>query len=196
MMVTSTWVPRGLRIAAVTALLYTPSCQVPAEVRPFAPGMQRSSVEGSFMSSETTDDFGGKAEEDSLTLAVSHGTFVNANIEIGGELAYFMSDYEDNFGFAGESSGFAVGAYGRYYFVTDATQRPFAEIGLGVGTMEYGGPSADLALISLGIGSMQMLSDHTALEVILRYSMVGIDIDGFELEQDTLSLFAGYSVFL
>lgn len=185
-----------MRITSLLLLLVA-SCQLPTEVRPFAQGMQRSNLEASFLSTETSDEFGGEADEDSLSLAVSHGSFLSPNVELGGELAYFSSDYSDNFGNTGEADGFALGGYGRYYFVSDASMRPFAELAIGFGSTDYGGGlDGDLTLVSLGVGSMQMLSDHTALEFILRYVAATTDFDGFELEQDTLSLFVGYSVFL
>ncbi|WP_445719884.1 outer membrane beta-barrel protein [Flavobacterium sp.] len=90
-------------------------------------------VTGAFtLGSEKTGD----VKSSSFEIAPQVGYFLTENIAIGGKLGYMSSKAENSFGDTEDMAGFAVGAFGRYYFTPASQFSLFAQLGVDYSSME------------------------------------------------------------
>jgi opacity protein-like surface antigen len=139
-------------------------------------------------SSEKTGDF----KSNQFTVSPKVGFFVSNNIAVGVSLAYLSAnqDISDSFDvYEQKTTGFEVGAFGRYYFTPASKFSIFAQLGAGYGSAKYeveaiGSESkADGFNIELAPGFNYFVSNNLALEAtfgILGYNTVKPDYDGAE----------------
>ncbi|GGB74518.1 flavo-specific protein antigen FspA [Flavobacterium suaedae] len=117
--------------------------------------------------------------------------FINDNIALGLELGYMSSKEDiadDGFGtYEEKTTGFEIGAFGRYYFTPANKFSLFTQLGAGYGTAKVEVESfenkANGFYVAFAPGLNYFVSEHFALEAtfgVLSYSSVKPDADGAE----------------
>ena len=109
------------------------------------------------------------------------GTVNGESVGLGGSVGYFVSDaFEVGLGgdfetvnvkgSADDLENTYLSLFGRYYTATVGATRPFAELGLGLGTTSIGPGEIDLNVVTGALGVVHVLDDAWALELSLENS--------------------------
>jgi len=106
----------------------------------------------------------GTVNGDSAGLGGAVGYFVNDSFEVGlgadfesVNLKQSLPDLENTY----------LSLFGRYYTSSVGATRPFAELGVGLGTTSIGSGEIDLNVITGALGMVHFLDDAWALELSL-----------------------------
>jgi hypothetical protein len=106
----------------------------------------------------------GTVNGESVGLGGSIGYFVNEAVEVGlgGDFETVnvkssVDDLENTY----------LSLFGRYYTSSVGATRPFAELGLGLGTTSIGAGEIDLNVITGAVGMIHFLDDAWAVELAL-----------------------------
>jgi len=157
----------------------------------FEEGTARSSFQGSW-SNVTNDRPRAKNDLEVTTLdtSFSAGAFVTPEIEGGLEVGFLDQD-------AGKSRVRAWDAalYGRYYFQSHGTLRPWGEGKLGYTGGRSQGSSDRTLFWGVGAGLTQFLTDSTAIELGLGYESRTFDFGGGDTSITATVLEIAYTIF-
>ena len=151
----------------------------------------RSAFSGSWSDTTLTRP-GNRNELEVTTMATdfSMGVFVNPEIEGGVKVGFFDQD-------AGKSRlrSWDASAYGRYYFQSTGTLRPWGEAQLGYAQGRDQGVSDTAVFWGVGAGMTQFLTDSTAVELSLDYDQRSFAFRGGDTDIATTALTIAYSIF-
>jgi hypothetical protein len=176
-------------ILLIITLAASASCAMPTAVgTDFATGQIHLSGRLAVASSSASSDGGGYVLGD--TSAIEIGRFFTDQLEVGGTVEFFTSDYLDD---AQLFTGFA-----RYYLESEGNIRPFVLVGVGLYNADDG--SGDV--YRLGAGISQFISDRHSFEISVeeQFSSYVTDTslidDDVEKESDAVNIYFGVNILL
>ncbi len=170
--------------------LTAPACQT-ASGPTFGAGMGRSAFSAEWSKSDV-DAPGSAGDFDMSTLGVNAvaGAFLGPEIEGGVKLGYLDQEIGNQ-----TTKQWAAALYGRYYFQSHGTLRPWGELTLGYAQGDNG-PATDRNLYyGLALGLTQFLTESTALELGLGHEARSFDFGNGDTDYSTTALTVGYAVF-
>jgi hypothetical protein len=161
------------RVAVPLLACFISACASPSSgLQPFESGTSRVGLAANITSVDAEADSGGTSELNSFEANLNWGRFVAPKVELGFTTGISSTEQDGD-----ESDLALLGGYGRFYFNSDATVRPY--VGLDLGGLAGSTDTLDVSgnFFNVNAGLLTFFNSNVALDTRITRGWTSQDFD-------------------